>query len=97
MVWLPRRHRTLVYKLLVLIPVAWLTIAFLLYNGNNSHIAPHAEARVGNTGVRGEGGHGNENVNNPPAQPLDLIPSNDQEIVISPAAIAQKPPETEDR
>ena len=34
-VWIPRRHRSLVYKLLILIPVAWLTIAFLLYNGNN--------------------------------------------------------------
>ena len=35
MVWIPRRHRSLVYKLLVLIPVAWITIAFLLYNGNS--------------------------------------------------------------
>ena len=34
-VWIPRRHRSLVYKLLILIPVAWLTIAFLFYNGNN--------------------------------------------------------------
>lgn len=32
-VWIPRRHRSLVYKLLILIPVAWLTIAFLYYNG----------------------------------------------------------------
>ena len=39
MVWIPRRHRTLVYKLLVLIPVAWITIAFLLYNGNSTPLA----------------------------------------------------------
>ena len=31
--WIPRRHRSLVYKLLILIPIAWLTIAFLYYNG----------------------------------------------------------------
>lgn len=36
MVWIPRRHRSLLYKLLILIPVAWLTIAFLMYNGNNT-------------------------------------------------------------
>ena len=38
-VWIPRRHRSLVYKLLILIPVAWLTIAFLYYNGSNNQNA----------------------------------------------------------
>lgn len=36
MSWIPRRHRSLIYKLFILIPVAWITIAFLMYNGNNA-------------------------------------------------------------
>ena len=66
MVWIPRRHRTLVYKLLVLIPVAWLTIAFLLYNGNNTHLAANTEPRH------------------------ELSENSNEELVISPAALAQK-------
>lgn len=42
--WIPRRHRSTVYKLLILIPVAWLTIAFLLYNGNNINNEQHPSA-----------------------------------------------------
>ena len=41
-VWIPRRHRSLVYKLLILIPVAWLTIAFLYYNGRVDGVAGNA-------------------------------------------------------
>ena len=41
-VWIPRRHRSLVYKLLILIPVAWLTIAFLYYNGRADGVAGNA-------------------------------------------------------
>ena len=32
MAFIPRRYRSLVYKLLILIPVVWLTIAFLVYS-----------------------------------------------------------------
>ena len=42
--WIPRRHRSLVYKLLILIPVAWLTIAFLMYNGNTNALNNAAAA-----------------------------------------------------
>ena len=44
MMWIPRRHRSLVYKLLILIPVAWLTIAFLMYNGNTNALNNAAAA-----------------------------------------------------
>lgn len=36
MALIPRRHRSLIYKLLVIIPVAWLTIALLMYNDRSS-------------------------------------------------------------
>ena len=45
-VWIPRRHRSLVYKLLILIPAAWLTIAFLMYNGNNNALNNAAAGAV---------------------------------------------------
>ena len=44
--WIPRRHRSLVYKLLILIPAAWLTIAFLMYNGNNNALNNAAAGAV---------------------------------------------------
>ena len=82
MVWIPRRHRTLVYKLLVLIPVAWITIAFLLYNGNSTPLAATELA------------HHEQQQQQPGAQ----VDNSNEEIVIPPAvAIAQKPtPETAD-
>lgn len=82
MVWIPRRHRTLVYKLLVLIPVAWITIAFLLYNGNSTPLAATELA------------HHEQQQQQPGAQ----ADNSNEEIVIPPAAaIAQKPtPETAD-
>ena len=82
MVWIPRRHRTLVYKLLVLIPVAWITIAFLLYNGNSTPLAATELAR-------------HEQQQQQPGAQAD---NSNEEIVIPPAvAIAQKPtPETAD-
>ena len=81
MVWIPRRHRTLVYKLLVLIPVAWITIAFLLYNGNSTPLAATELAR-----------HEQQQQQQPGVQ----ADNSNEEIVIPPAvAIAQKPtPET---
>lgn len=32
---IPRRHRSLIYKLLVLIPVVWITVALVIYTENN--------------------------------------------------------------
>ena len=82
MVWIPRRHRTLVYKLLVLIPVAWITIAFLLYNGNSTQTLAATELAR----------HEQQQQQQPGAQ----ADNSNEEIVIPPAvAIAQKPtPET---
>lgn len=61
--WIPRRHRSLVYKLLILIPVAWLTIAFLMYNGNTNAlnnaaaaVLPDAAAVVAGNSASGNGG-----------------------------------------
>ena len=84
MVWIPRRHRTLVYKLLVLIPVAWITIAFLLYNGNSTQTLAATELAR----------HEQQQQQQPGAQ----ADNSNEEIVIPPAvAIAQKPtPETAD-
>ena len=31
----PRRHRSLIYKLLILIPILWLTLAFVMLNDKN--------------------------------------------------------------
>ena len=81
MVWIPRRHRTLVYKLLVLIPVAWITIAFLLYNGNSTPLAATELAR-------------HEQQQQPGAQADN---SNEEIVIPPAVAIAQKPtPETAD-
>lgn len=33
---IPRRHRSLVYKLLVIIPVVWITVALVMYNDKSS-------------------------------------------------------------
>jgi len=63
--WIPRRHRSLVYKLLILIPVAWLTIAFLMYNGNTNAlnnaaaaVLPDAAAVVAGNSASGTGNGG---------------------------------------
>lgn len=63
--WIPRRHRSLVYKLLILIPVAWLTIAFLMYNGNTNAlnnaaaaVLPDAAAVVAGNSASGSGNGG---------------------------------------
>ncbi len=48
---IPRRHRSLFYKLLLLIPVLWITVAFLMYNEkwqketNNNSLQEKAEGK----------------------------------------------------
>ncbi len=47
---IPRRHRSLVYKLLVLVPLLWLTVALIMYNDSggagksNSSLQQQGEA-----------------------------------------------------
>ena len=64
---IPRRHRSLICKLLVIIPVAWLTIAFLLYSdhhnsengGQAAQGQPLASNDLGQPGGSGLGGAAN--------------------------------------
>lgn len=74
---IPRRHRSLVYKLLILIPVVWLTVAFLLYSDRGGAGDYHEEpaslrggrrdlnAHLSGSGARGSGS-GGRNINDLP-------------------------------
>ncbi len=61
---IPRRHRSLICKLLVLIPVAWLTIAFLLYSDH------HGEVPDGGGGIPVGGGGSASGSGSGEARPL---------------------------
>ncbi len=39
---IPRRHRSLVYKVLITVPLIWLTVAFVMYNSNHNREAAEA-------------------------------------------------------
>jgi polypeptide N-acetylgalactosaminyltransferase len=80
--WIPRRHRSLVYKLLVLIPVAWLTIAFLLYNGKENALVNVNNNNNNNNIINNNNNNNNDN---------DVTQQHDiGEEVIIPAAQVQK-------
>ncbi len=58
---LPRRHRSLIYKVLICIPVLWITIALIMYSergggtGASGPSGPSGEGDI-NSGVRSRGG-----------------------------------------
>ncbi|XP_059086114.1 putative polypeptide N-acetylgalactosaminyltransferase 9 isoform X1 [Tigriopus californicus] len=74
MALIPRRHRSLIYKLLILIPVVWLTVAFLLYSDRGGTGDYHEEpaflrggrrdlnAHLRGSGPRGSGGRSLDNL-----------------------------------
>ena len=68
---IPRRHRSLIYKLLLFVPALWLTVAFIIYSDRGVADPVDKQGGSGGGSAVGRGGLENELTPAPVASALN--------------------------